>query len=211
MKTKKSKLIEYNQGCILNAAKELFQKNGVLKTTVDEIALAADCSKATIYVYFKNKDDIYYNIVFEYMTMLRDNMKLCFSDTEDYENAYFSLCNILVQFEKEYPMYFEFVLGNISVDAKKMEELPILKSIFDVGEQLNEIVCAFLERAKKSGFIRADIDPLQTTFVMWSSICGWISLCSNKQTYLQNNLAMPHEDLLKKGFSMILQMITNGE
>lgn len=211
MKTKKNKLIEYNQSCILNAAKELFRKNGVIKTTVDEIALAADCSKATIYVYFKNKDDIYYHIVYEYMTILRDNMKLCFSNTEDYENAYFSLCNILVQFEKEYTMYFEFVLGNISVDTKKMEELPILKSIFDVGEQLNEIVCAFLDRAKKSGFIRVDIDPLQTTFVMWSSICGWISLCSNKQAYLENSLAIPHEDLLKKGFTMILQMITNGE
>lgn len=207
---KKNKLIEFNQSCILSAAKELFLKNGVVKTTVDEIALLADCSKTTIYVYFKNKDDIYYHIIFEYMTMLRDNMKLCFSDTEDYENAYFSLCNILTKFENEYPMYFEFVLGNISVDPKKMEELPILKSIFDVGEQLNEIVCGFLERAKKSGFIRADIDPLQTTFVMWSSICGWISLCSNKQTYLETRLAIAHEELLKKGFLMILQMIING-
>lgn len=211
MKAKKKKLIEYNQSCILNAAKELFQKNGIVKTTVDDIAFLADCSKATIYVYFKNKDDIYYHIVFEYMAMLRDNIKLCFSDTEDYENAYFSLCNILAQFENEYPMYCEFVLGNINVDAKKMEKLPILKSIFDIGEEINGVVCDFLERAKKSSFIRADIDSLQTTFVMWSSICGWISLCSNKQTYLENSLAVSHEDLLKIGFSMILQMVITGE
>lgn len=211
MRTKKEKLIEYNKSYIINAAKELFHKKGILKTTVDEIALAADCSKATIYVYFKNKDDIYYHIVFEYMTMLYYNVNACFSDTDDYENAYFSLCDILVKFEKEYPMYFDFVLGNISVEPQKMEELPILKSIFNVGEELNKIVFAFLEMARISGFIRENINPLQTTFVMWSSICGWISLCSNKQNYLENSLEMPQEDLLKEGFSMILQMIKKGE
>lgn len=57
MQTKK-KRIAYNQANILDAAKELFQVNGVLRTTVDEIARTADCSKATIYVYFQNKDDI---------------------------------------------------------------------------------------------------------------------------------------------------------
>ena len=53
MRQKKQKLIEYNKINIVEAARILFQKNGIVQTTVDDIAREADCSKATIYVYFK--------------------------------------------------------------------------------------------------------------------------------------------------------------
>lgn len=209
MDSRKQKRIQYNQSCILDAAKALFQEYGVAGTTVDDIAYAADCSKATIYVYFKNKDDIYYHIVYERMNSLCESVRRCFSDTMDYEKAYYSLCDILAQFEKEYPMYFEFVTGNTSIAPEIIEELPILKSIFDSGEELNKIVCAFLGMAKRNKFIRADINPFQATFVMWSSICGWILFCSGKQNYMNSSLSLPREALLRKGFSMILKMVRN--
>lgn len=209
MESKKQRRIQYNQSCILEAARELFQEKGAAGTTVDEIASAADCSKATVYVYFKNKDDIYYHIVLECMNELCEYIKRCFSDTKDYERAYYSLCDILAQFELKYPMYFEFVTGNISFEPEEIEELPVLQSIFDVGEELNKIVCAFLGMAKRNGFIRANVNPFQATFVLWSSICGWILFCSGKQNYMNNSLSLPREALLRKGFSMILQMVLN--
>lgn len=208
---KKEKLIEYNQKNILSAASGLFQVKGLSKTTVDEIARAADCSKATIYVYFKNKDDIYYHIVLEYMSVLRDGIKDCFCKADDYEKAYFSLCDTLVQFEEKYPMYFECILGNISVDPKSMEELPVLKSIYDTGEEINRIVCDFLNRGKELGFIKTDIDSLHATFVLWSSICGLISLHTSKQAYLKDALGLEREEFFQKGFSMILRMVKSED
>lgn len=210
MREKKKKLIDYNQNCILNAAKGLFHQNGITKTTVDEIARAADCSKATIYVYFKNKDDIYYHIVLEYMTALRDSLTRCFGENKDYKSAYLSLCDTLVRFEQDNPMYFECMLGCISTEAEEMEKLPVLKTIFDVGEEINAIVCDFLESGKADGFIRPDVNSLQATFVLWSSICGLISLYANKKTYFEQSLAFTQEDFLTNGFAMILKMITNG-
>lgn len=43
---------------ILDAAFNLFEHYGFLKTTVDEIAREAHVGKGTIYFYFKNKEDI---------------------------------------------------------------------------------------------------------------------------------------------------------
>lgn len=205
----RKKLVEYNQSNILDAAKRLFQANGISGTSVDEIARTAECSKATIYVYFKNKDDIYYHIVLEYMTALRDSVKSCFSGAADYKKAYFSLCNTLIRFKNDYPMYFECILGNISVEPTKMQELPVLKSIFDVGEEINDIVCGFLIRGQADGFIRKDINPLQATFVMWSSICGLISLNANKHMYLTGRLKIKEKHFLRNGFDMILRMVTD--
>lgn len=210
MREKKQKLIDYNKNCILNAAGELFHRNGTAKTTMDEIARAADCSKATIYVYFKNKDDIYYHIVLEYITALRDGLTQCFGRHNDYTSAYRSLCDTLVRFEQDNPMYFECMLGCISTEPEEQEKLPVLKTIFDVGEEINTIVCDFLESGKTDGFIRPDVNSLQAAFVLWSSICGLISLYANKKTYFEQNLAFTQDDFLANGFAMILKMITNG-
>ena len=65
MPQKKPKLVEYNRKNILDEARKLFLAGGVEKTSMDEIASAAECSKATIYAYFKSKEEIYYSIVLE--------------------------------------------------------------------------------------------------------------------------------------------------
>lgn len=203
----KQKLIEYNRTSILDASRKLFLKYGVDGISMDDIAVNAECSKATVYVYFKNKEDIYYHITAEYMTSLRNGVRECFSNSSDYERSYFTMCNMLVQFEHDYPMYFDCILGKIDVSEERTEELPILKKIFDVGEEINSIVCDFIERAKSDGFVKPDIDPIQATFVMWSSICGLISLCSCKKEYLEESLGFARGSFLRSGFSMILDIV----
>ena len=44
---------------ILGAAKRRFIRFGPHKTTMDEIAAEAGCSRATVYLHFSNKDDLY--------------------------------------------------------------------------------------------------------------------------------------------------------
>lgn len=44
---------------ILEAARKLFQERGFLNVTISDIAEAAELSIGTLYLYFKNKDDIY--------------------------------------------------------------------------------------------------------------------------------------------------------
>ena len=48
---------------IQNSAVAVFYKKGYGETTMEEIAQTAELSKATIYLYFKSKDDLYYGIV----------------------------------------------------------------------------------------------------------------------------------------------------
>lgn len=44
---------------ILEAARKLFQERGFLNVTISDLAEAAELSIGTLYLYFKNKDDIY--------------------------------------------------------------------------------------------------------------------------------------------------------
>jgi len=48
---------------ILGVAKSLFFSKGYHETTMDQIALESGFSKATIYQYFKSKDDLYFSLL----------------------------------------------------------------------------------------------------------------------------------------------------
>jgi AcrR family transcriptional regulator len=48
---------------ILDAAKKVFFSKGYSRATMDEIALAAEISKPTIYQYFKSKDDLFFSLM----------------------------------------------------------------------------------------------------------------------------------------------------
>jgi AcrR family transcriptional regulator len=47
---------------IQDAAKELFILKGFNSTTINEIAEKAELSPATIYLYFKNKRELYFSL-----------------------------------------------------------------------------------------------------------------------------------------------------
>lgn len=48
---------------IIEAAKKVFAAKGYLKATMDDIALAAEVTKPTIYLYFKAKDDLFFTLM----------------------------------------------------------------------------------------------------------------------------------------------------
>ena len=48
---------------IIAAAKELIARYGFKKTTMDEVAAKARMGKSTMYYYFKNKEEIFAEIV----------------------------------------------------------------------------------------------------------------------------------------------------
>ena len=60
---------------ILKAAASVFSKNGFYKSRVSEIAKAANVADGTIYLYFKNKDDILISLFEEEMTKIIKDIK----------------------------------------------------------------------------------------------------------------------------------------
>jgi TetR/AcrR family transcriptional regulator len=58
-------LRSFMETTIAQAAKEVFAERGYQRATLEEIAQRAGMSKATIYLYFRNKDDLFLHVVEE--------------------------------------------------------------------------------------------------------------------------------------------------
>ncbi|MHC1723828.1 MAG: TetR/AcrR family transcriptional regulator [Aminipila sp.] len=203
-RNRKEQLTKFNKNNILDAAKKLFAEKGVLQTTMDEIAKEADYSKSTIYVYFASKEEIYNHIILENMVMLRDTVSAIIDSYQEFENCYFKICKTLVSFNKEYPLYFESIMGKISVKQEDFDKQPVLLDIYNVGEEINENICKLLQRGISDEYLRNDIELLPTVLMMWSSIYGIILMSCQKEQYLQEKLNIRGEDYLHYSFKTLL-------
>ncbi len=60
---------------IVEAAKDVFASKGYLKATMDEIALAAEVTKPTIYLYFKAKDDLFFTLMLPLIEDIHEQLR----------------------------------------------------------------------------------------------------------------------------------------
>src|SRR5712672_1356677 len=65
---------------ILDAAVKMFAERGYFSSTVAEIARAAGVADGTIYLYFKSKDDLLFELFDEKMTELIGDAKAALAD-----------------------------------------------------------------------------------------------------------------------------------
>lgn len=208
---KRDRLAEFNRANILAAAGRLFGQRGVEQTTVDDIAREADYSKSTIYVYFKSKEEIYFYIVLESMDMLKTRLESAIAAHEDFGAAFFAICAELTEFQREYPLYFDSILGEISVDEADFGRCPVLREIYGVGEEINAAIFSMLNRGIASGHLRADLQPAPTLFMLWASICGIVRMARQKEKYFEEKLGMKRQEYLDTSFGMLLRALKEGD
>lgn len=90
----------------------------------------------------------------------------------------------------------------INSQTKKSEDEPIYKNMLKLNDDINKILCDFIDRGITNKSFRPDIDTKETVFALWSSICGVILISYNKQSYLQY-LETSRLEFLEKAFNTL--------
>ena len=129
---------------IVSAASVLFMERGIAATSMDDIAKAAGYSKATLYVYFENKEEIISILVLESMKKLHHYISSALIKQESTKARYDFICRGLVQYQEEFPFYFKMILDKINIDFAKNNYLPEEMETYQVGEEINEEIKKFL-------------------------------------------------------------------
>jgi AcrR family transcriptional regulator len=203
-KEKKQALTEFHRSTIQDAAEKLFLKKGIEATSLDEIAKTAGYSKATLYVYFKGKADIWNNILLSAMKMLQANVKAAVLADCGAIEKYFALCDAIVGFADEYPLYFESLLGVILLENGETG-----RQIFEVGEEITDMVGQLIAQGVTEGVVRSDVQFPNITIMFWACISGMIRMSNQKEIYFSKKTGYEKKELLRYGFETLLRSITN--
>ncbi len=192
---------------IVSAASALFMEKGIAAASMDDIAKAAGYSKATLYVYFENKEEIVGILVLNSMKKLYDSISLALSKYETTKARYDAICCGLVQYQEEFPFYFKMVLDNINIDFESHHYLPEEKETWQVGEEINEAIRHFLRSGMEKGDLRGDLEIMPAIFNFWGMISGIIQLAANKEAYIRKAMGLSKQQFLDYGFLLIYDSI----
>lgn len=91
---------------------------------MDDIARAAGYSKATLYVYFTNKEEIISLLALESMEKLRASLAAALEEGETTWAQYQRMCQSLTQYQRTYPFYFQMALDKLNIDFTSPQALP---------------------------------------------------------------------------------------
>lgn len=195
---------------IERAAKKVFFKKGYQKSSIDEIAKKADISKGTIYLYFKNKEDLYMSLM---LPMFREVTRLLIEfektlDANKFKNAFeffMEFSNILLkayEYDPDGFMVFRaFQLGDFSSKVSK----ETFERLNDVARKNNVIARRCLTKAMDSGLL-PQVDIIKIADVSWGLFLGIMHVELDKLRWTKKDHI---EDTIEYGFTLISKGIQN--
>ena len=193
---------------IAAAASRLFQEKGVPTTSMDDIAKEAGYSKATLYVYFSNKEEIVAILALESMRKLYHYISEAMEQEPDTRKRYDLICQGLVKYQEEFPFYFNMALKEININFESIED-PEEAETYRVGEDINEKIKEFLQYVISCGALREVLEPLPTIFAFWGSVSGLIQLAANKEIYIKRAMGFSKLQFLSFGFDLLYRSIAS--
>lgn len=195
---------------IASDASVLFMERGIAATSMDDIAKAAGYSKATLYVYFENKEEIVGILALDSMKKLYHYIASALEQQQTTKEQYNFICRGLVQYQEEFPFYFKMVLDKINIDFEHHDYLLEEKETYQIGEEINEKIKEFLISGIDKGDLRSDLKIMPTIFVFWGMLSGLIQLAENKEEYIEKAMGLSKVKFLEHGFHMLYCSIADS-
>jgi len=169
IKERKEHEISQMRGLILKTAMNLFLDKGFENITIRNIAEKIEYSPATIYLYFKNKDEILFVLRMEGFEKLYEH-QLSSLKLDDLLKRLHKHGEAYIQFALENPEYYDLMFL-MRGPVTKIQEI----NDCDIGLKSYELLKTNVKECMDAGlFSRADIDI--AAFSLWSYVHGIASL-----------------------------------
>ncbi|MBN1183161.1 MAG: TetR/AcrR family transcriptional regulator [Bacteroidales bacterium] len=186
---------------IIDAAEKVFFNKGVDSATMDEVAEIAELSKGTLYIYFKNKEDLHFAICRRGLSILKEYfIKVVTPEKTVLENL-IAIGISFVEFARTNTDYFKVM--------SHFENKDYTSSSHDHEHTEKDDVMNFLvsliEKGMQDGSLRDDLIPDTVAHVLWAQTTGVLQLMSVKDFHLskhhvtENDLILAHFEIIVNG------------
>lgn len=161
------KKAEATRSMILHKAFELIYVKGYQTTSIDDIIATTQVTKGAFYYHFKTKDEMGLAIINE---VLKPTLASSFIEPlqgeQDPLNAIYNLMDSLLMKNEFLKVEYGCPASNFTQEMTPWNS-EFNKALNELTREWTEAITATIERGKKSGVIRKDVNAKQvTTFVL---------------------------------------------
>ena len=183
---------------IKEAATRVFSKKGFYNSTIADVAKVAEVAEGTIYLYFKNKDDLLISIFEGSMDYFIQVVTSELEPEKDPREKLRKFINLHLKLVEKNPDLAQVLQIELRQSSKFMKEYDGGK----FGEYLN-VVRTILEEGREQGVFRQDIEPRILRRTIFGAVdemaLDWLLM--PKKKYSLEVCAQQLSDLFLKGIT----------
>lgn len=157
---------------IMVAAKRVFVKKGYGRATMESIAKEAELSAGTLYLYFRNKSELWATLsvrVLQYLLIRLDHLH---SQTElDHKGKISQLKAVLLDAYEFDPMIFKNLFNLQSSETLKELSPELINEINALRQQTIDKIAAIFQQGINQG-VCLDRHPIEIADIVWSMFTG---------------------------------------
>jgi AcrR family transcriptional regulator len=190
---------------IIAASKRVFSSKGFSRATIKDIAEAAELSPGTIYIYFKNKDELYAALsirMLKHLNVRLQHVKARKDLTSEHQRMNAVKHALSEVYEIDPPMFITLshlqaseTLNNISSE--------LFDQIMGLSRQSLDTMAHILGRGMQGKGSRSR-GPLQMALILWALFSGLILWEESKRTL------DPRKDFLKPTLETAFEIFSRG-
>ena len=200
---------EQRREAIIDAAEKLFFTQGYDRTTMDAIAEVAELNKATLYLYFKNKHDLYHAIVHRGLLLLTHVLTEAAAPEGPGISKVDGVLAALAGFQEGHPDYYAALhhrdANRAGPNAPERTRYDRLTDI--AGERLFRIVEDTVRLGVDDGSVRSDIDPSMVALLVLSHAHGALHFAWANDDFVQHVLDMNRNGIIRASNDLILRSL----
>ncbi len=161
---------EQRQNDIIDAARKLLADKDFNEVSMDEIAREIGLGKSTLYLYFKNKESLYFAIVLRGIRIWAETVKNEVKKGKTGLEKLKLYLNANRNFSNEYPDYFRLLYSPTSIkkqfDMDKMNSSEEFQKVKELFKEIMFIGIDSIQKAIDDGEIRPDVDPTEAIILL---------------------------------------------
>jgi TetR/AcrR family transcriptional regulator len=189
---------------MVDAAEALYAKVGWDAVTMDRVAKSARLSRALLYVYFRDKDDLLHALTERALIDLRERfVKAAAGHVKGIDQVQ-AIGLAYVRFQHEKPYWFD---ACSRFHANQAEGYPAEDACAVAGDAVMAVIVGALRQGQADGTIRKDIgDPMQVSIMLWAFTHGLIQIATNKSAEIAHR-GVETPKLMEGSFAMLRYML----
>jgi TetR/AcrR family transcriptional regulator len=194
---------------IVDKAQAIFFESGYEKTTLPAIADAAGYNKRTLYLYFKDKEEIFLAVVLRGLIQLRTALAMAIERTDSESSGLRNMAKAFFDFSIHNPEYADLIMiyesryfayhdFDHSGDADSYRE-----RCQQISEDMAHMVTSAIATGLASGSIRTNLTPHQLMLLLWGQIFGVMKIFRMRQRHFEAAFGIRREDLFNHFVAMV--------
>src|SRR6056297_605549 len=195
---------EERRRVIIEAAKKVFLEKGIEHATMKDVAAEAELSKAALYLYFKNREELTFELLHISFSKIKQVIQTSAARSDDGFHKLQAIGDAFMRFYREEPEYIYFSLIIERYSYSIANNLPAAKECLELIHEIQNIIEQLLSQGVQDGSIRQDIDVEKTAVVFIHVSTSFMQRVSTMQETLAKDERYESNELIEHMFTIFL-------